>query len=155
MRSAQSQPECVPAATTSAAEPSVSEWVPPVDIGPMVTLKAKAIGSIGLKPRRANPKRGRVGGKRYVAMWKVTGDDTFFIELGAGEHVQRLRLSGDALDAIAQLHAQHGGSGRVWKLIYRVVTKKAADGKAASPAIGPTQAPDDPIPPSTQPDGDT
>lgn len=120
---------------SAAPDPSVSEWVPLVPVEGMTTLKAKAVGSRSLAKRRSNPKRGRIGGKRYVAMWKVKGDDTYLIEIGAGEHVQRLRLSRDALEAIESLHAEAEGGGSPWRFIYRVVAE--AD---AAKAVG-TSAP--------------
>lgn len=104
-----------------------AEWFPQPDIPKIGSIKGKGVGSAKLKSRKANPKRGIIGGKRTIAMWKVTGDDTFMIELRSGEHLQVLRLSTQVLDALEKLHNlhKHGPNANTWTMVYRVLNTAA------------------------------
>ena len=105
------------------AEPHAGAWEPAPPLANMVTLTAKAIGGKKLKTRRASAKRGILGGKRTVAMWKVVGDNTYLIEVRAGEHVQRMHLAEDTLDAIEELRGAHKGQ-HLWRMVYRVASSR-------------------------------
>ena len=66
---------------------------------------AQHIGTATLRTRRKDDKRGILGGRRYLSVWRHESGDTYLFEMKAGKHRNIFRLTDDAVAALASIYA--------------------------------------------------